>query len=251
MGRDHTGARAAVKASLRAPPDETGNARCARPGATRTPVVPKPSSSAPSRRVSSTRAPDSRQRASVAVAGVGLGDTAGGDCQSRRALASIHSGARCERTRLPAHDHRIARERAGRQRAHQRAFGRRVEISGLARRRVAPTDTRRTQYRRPGPAAQVSKRTPSQSKRESRQRRDRQATLPASRRPRGCARPRVRLANKAAPCARSALSVGSTSRSMRSRPSAVERRQDQSPRGASPAYSSCRPCRTATRVNAR
>ena len=59
-------------------------------------------------------------------------------------LASIHSGAEPGGTRLAAHEHHVAGERAGRQARQQLPFGGGIQIPGKQQ-RVRPSDTRSTQ----------------------------------------------------------------------------------------------------------
>ena len=121
-------------------------------------------------------------------------------------LASIHSALEAERARLPAHDHHVARERAG---AARRASSARSAAASRspASSSACAADRRRAARSSAGPARRrrISKRTPSHAKRRSRQRACRQRRRRASRRRRTMRRDAALGANNAAPAARSAI----------------------------------------------
>ena len=153
MGRDHTGGRA-PKGSLQAPPGE-GIARGARDARARArPSVPKPSSIAPSRRVSRTWRPTRASARASRARECECGDTAGRDRQSRgRSLLSTRAPMPCELACRLMSTTSLA-SAPGRRAPPGRARPRRRDRR-LAEWRVRPPTRAARSSRPPGPAAKV------------------------------------------------------------------------------------------------
>ena len=167
-----------------------------------------------------------------------------------RALASIHSGL--EPVELACRlmiTTSLASAGGGRRASSSRsAAASRSPPSEQARAR-RPTRAARSSGRR-GPPRSSSKTTPSHSKcRVLAARRGQRGARPAATDDDMRPRPRSK-ANNAAPCARSSLSAGSTSRSTRPRPSASSAGKHDCAPCARRACSSCRRYRTAARASA-